>query len=146
MRMLSFFPIAGVTAKLCLVVSAVSAQDLSGELIFFHTPTGNIHCMIDQGENPGVRCDLLQVEPSFTDRPSDCDLDWGDSFWIGPEEDSGSLVCHGDTVADPLGAVLDYGQVARGGGVVCVSAKTGLTCQTAEGHGFFLSRKEQKVF
>ena len=42
--------------------------------------------------------------------------------------------------------VLDYGGSLSYGGIACLSAKSGITCQNAEGHGFFLSRKQQKLF
>jgi hypothetical protein len=56
------------------------------------------------------------------------------------------LVCHGDTVDDPEAEVLDYGSTLTFGGITCTSAKAGMTCQNAAGHGFTLSRKLQSLF
>ena len=119
---------------------------LAEELTFFQSPTGNIGCMAIVREISEIRCDLRQLTPSFTRRPADCDLDWGDSFAIGANDRKGSLVCHGDTVFDQNAAVLDYGLNAAFGPFTCTSAKTGMTCTNASGQGFSIARASQSVF
>ena len=120
---------------------------LAEELTFFQSPTGNIGCLaIVGGEDDEVRCDLRQLTASFTRPPAECDLDWGDSFAIGANDRKGSLVCHGDTVFDQNAAVLDYGLNASFGPFTCTSAKTGMTCTNASGHGFSIARASQSVF
>ena len=116
------------------------------QLVFFRSPTGNIACLFAVGQVTEVRCDMLQLNRSFTTPPKDCDLEWGDSFSVAEGERRGGLVCHGDTVNDPSAQMLDYGSSLSYGGIACLSAKSGVTCQNADGHGFFLSRKQQKVF
>lgn len=116
------------------------------KLVFFRSPTGNISCLFDVGEVTEVRCDMAQLNRSFTTPPEDCDLDWGDSFAVAEGDRRGQLFCHGDTVVDPEAEVLDYGSSLSFGGIACLSAKTGITCQNADGHGFSLSRKQQKLF
>ncbi|MBI1172196.1 hypothetical protein GC209_12405 [bacterium] len=123
-----------------------TASTASDRLVSFRSPTGNIGCLFDVGAVTEVRCDITQLNRSFTRRPEDCDLDWGDSFAVAGGDGFGRLVCHGDTVADPGAEVLDYGSSLSYGGVVCVSAKTGVTCQNAKGHGFTLARRLQRVF
>jgi hypothetical protein len=41
---------------------------------------------------------------------------------------------------------LGYGRRYTWRGITCVSATTGLTCRNASGHGFFLSRRRQRIF
>ena len=119
---------------------------VADEFTFFQSPTGNIGCLAIVGEISEIRCDLRQLTASFTRRPADCDLDWGDSFAIGANDRKGSLVCHGDTVFDQNAAVLDYGLNASFGPFTCTSAKTGMTCSNDLGHGFSVARAKQSVF
>jgi hypothetical protein len=111
----------------------------------FQSPSGNIFCTIETGEYSGVRCDMVDLTPSFTKRPADCDLDWGSSFYV-EATGKGGLGCHGDTVILPRARVLDYGDSVDAGPYTCTSVKTGMTCMNAEGHGFTLSRAKQEVF
>jgi hypothetical protein len=61
-------------------------------------------------------------------------------------EGSGTRVCYGDTVLDKTLPVLAYGEVWQRGGFICKSEQTGITCFTANRHGFSLSRAKQEVF
>ena len=125
--------------------SAAPSDNVAQELHFFRSPTGNVSCLFALGNRVEVRCDLAQLNRSFTTPPKDCDLDWGDSFAIGATG-RGALVCHGDTVADPAAEVLDYGSTLSHSGITCTSEKSGMTCQNAAGHGFSVARKMQTVF
>jgi hypothetical protein len=58
----------------------------------------------------------------------------------------GELLCVGDTVQDPGNPVLPYGEAVSLGGISCVSAKNGMTCTNAEGHGFSVAKAKQKLF
>ncbi|MGV8987395.1 MAG: DUF6636 domain-containing protein [Cypionkella sp.] len=126
--------------------AASQAADAGERLVFFHSPTGNISCLFDVARVVNVRCDMAQLNRSFTTPPDDCDLEWGDSFSVAEGDRRGGLICHGDTVADPSAEVLDYGSTLSFGEVSCVSVRTGMTCQNAKGHGFALSRKSQSLF
>jgi hypothetical protein len=55
-------------------------------------------------------------------------------------------ICAGDTVMDPNAAVLDYGHSVVSDGITCTSAKSGMTCKNAEGHGFTVARAKQQAF
>lgn len=138
--------LTGMAGVLGLVLGGGGGAVAQDDLLFFQTPSGNIHCMIDSGDFAGVRCDILQFRASFRQRPADCDLEWGDSFWIGPADGRGDLVCHGDTVATPDAAVLGYGATIGKSGIACRSEKSGLTCANTSGHGFFLSKASQQIF
>jgi hypothetical protein len=119
-----------------------AAQDY----VSFQSPTGNIHCAIytyDGGAE--ARCDLIELVQSYTKRPTGCDLDWGSAFAVG-QAGKGVLACVGDTAVNPGSPVLPYGEAMSVGGISCVSAKTGMTCTNAEGHGFSVAKAKQKLF
>lgn len=129
-------------ACLSLCASPAIAQDY----IAFQSPSGNIHCVIWGGEYAGARCDMMELTPSFSKAPADCDLDWGASFAVDPLGDRGYLACVGDTVADPSGLLLDYDQEISIVGITCVSQKSGMTCTNALGHGFTIAKAKQTLF
>jgi hypothetical protein len=126
---------------LLLIAPAAQAQDY----VAFRSPTGNINCAIFLGDWPGVRCDLLEYQPSFTSPPPGCDLDWGGSFSVGPSG-RGELGCVGDTVFDPNAQTLSYGRSIRMGPFTCTSQETGMTCTNATGGGFSVARGRQIIF
>ena len=130
-----------VVASLMLA-SPGAAEDFIG----FQSPTGNIHCaMYIFDGRAEARCDLREYTPSYTRRPAGCDLDWGMAFALGASG-KGVLACVGDTVQDRRNPVLPYGEAVSLGGISCVSAKTGMTCTNAEGHGFSVAKAKQKLF
>ncbi|SOE18142.1 hypothetical protein SAMN05877838_3058 [Hoeflea halophila] len=130
---------AGVACAFVVASASAFAQDIS-----FRSPTGNIHCMILSGADIGARCDLLDFAQSYP-RPADCDLDWGFAFAVGATG-AGQPICAGDTIIDPNAPVLDYGHSVTGNGITCTSARTGVTCVNAKGHGFTVARSTQKAF
>jgi len=132
--------------KLALLLILLATPALADDFIYFHSPTGNIHCMLMQGDYNGVRCDMQTLTQSFPVRPRDCDLDWGDAFEIGLNDRKGAVVCHGDTVMTPDSMVLGYGASVSLGDFTCSSEKTGVTCTNARAHGFTLSKASQKLF
>ena len=125
-----------------ILAGPAAADDYYG----FQSPTGNIHCaMYTFNGTAEARCDLREYTPSYTKRPTGCDLDWGMAFAVGASG-RGVLACVGDTVQDPGNPVLPYGEAVSLGGISCVSAKTGMTCTNAEGHGFNVRKAQQKLF
>jgi hypothetical protein len=131
--------------KLAPLLILLASPALADDFIFFHSPTGNINCMLASGDYAGARCDMREFTPSFRNRPADCDLEWGDAFEVGVTG-RGSLSCHGDTVIDPGSMELGYGASATLGDFTCTSLKTGMTCTNARGHGFAISKAAQKLF
>ncbi len=127
---------------LILLAGPAAAQDY----VTFQTPSANITCGMFADDYPGVRCDMATLTPSFRQRPKDCDLEWGSSFWIGAGDRSGEVACVGDVVASPPFQVLPYGQSVTFGGVTCRSEQSGLTCTNGSGHGFTLSRAQQRLY
>jgi hypothetical protein len=127
---------------LLISVAPAAAQDYTA----FQSPTGNIHCSIYSGEFAGARCDVVELNPSYTRRPADCDLEYGSAFYIDPGARKGGVACVGDTIIDPRSAVLGYGGSISLGGITCTSAQSGMTCVNAAGHGFKVARSQQSVF
>jgi len=131
-----------LTAGLLLAAGPGLAEDI----VMFQAPSGNIHCMMIDGEYAETRCDIRDFTPSFTDRPADCEGDWGDSLGISPGDRRGRTICHGDTVMMRENPVMGYGNRMQHGGMECEVEKQGVTCFNAEGHGFSISRAQQAVF
>ena len=135
----------------CLVLGltvGAAAASASGGIQFIRTPSKNIGCVYSPaaaGQKAALRCDIRSgIKPTPT-RPKGCDLDFGDSFELGPTGRA-ILVCHGDTALDPHARVLAYGKTWRAGPVVCASSTAGLRCKNGSGHGFFLSREHSYRF
>ena len=88
---------------------------------------------------------LREYAPSYTKAPPNCEYDWGMSFAVDATG-KGYLACVSDSMVDPGNPVLPYGQAVSLGGISCVSAKTGMTCTNAAGHGFSVAKARQKLF
>ncbi len=131
-----------ILAVLLLVATPVQATDVT----LFESPSGNIACMLAEGEGNWASCEIADFVPSFTQRPADCDLDWGHMFTILAGAEGAILDCAGDTLRGNESQVLDYGQSITGGSVTCRSERAGMLCENSEGHGFRLSRNLQSVF
>ena len=133
--------------RLLAVLLAISAGPaLADDYIAFQSPTGNIHCGLYEGDGgASVRCDLMQLTPTYRTAPAGCEFDWGSSFGLDARG-TGYLACVSDAVADPGNPVLGYGQAVSLGGISCVSAKTGMTCTNADGHGFSIAKAQQRLY
>ncbi|MFT3988261.1 DUF6636 domain-containing protein [Aestuariivirga sp.] len=135
--------LCGAVIVLLIGGAAVAIADQAN----FKSPSGNIFCSyFDYDGPPEVRCDILNSTRSFRKPPSDCDLEWGDSFAVSATAKRGEVVCHGDTVMTPDAAPLPYNRSFQQGGITCTSSMKGLACVNAKGHGFFVSRAKQQVF
>ncbi len=125
---------------------ALTQPALADDYYGFKSPTGNIHCAVyTWAGGAEARCDLIDLTPSYTKAPAGCDLDWGFAFVVG-KTGKGALGCVGDTTIDKANPVLPYGEAVSMGGISCVSAKTGISCTNAQGHGFNVRKAQQKLF
>lgn len=109
----------------------------------FQSPSGNIGCVLSDGE---ARCDAAKHSWAAP-RPADCPAgsDAGQGLYVGAAGEAG-VVCAGDTTLDDSAPVLAYGTAAEGGGTVCVSRRAGLTCTNGDGHGFTIGAQAYKLF
>lgn len=128
----------------CVMLGAGPA--LADDYLVFHAPSKNILCAISTGEYAEVRCDMMQLTPSYTKPPADCEFDWGSSFAVGLESRKGYLACVSDAIANDMGVELGYGQSLRLGGFTCSSEKSGLSCTNPAGHGFTISKAKQRLY
>jgi hypothetical protein len=143
MRGLSFAVVTGLAAG--PVAGVASGPALADDIVFFRSPSGNIHCLIATGDFAAARCDLREATLSYPVPPADCDLEWGLSFEVGPTG-RGTPACVGDTVQSPTSIVLGYGDSLSLGGLTCRSERSGMTCTNAAGHGFAVAKASQRVF
>jgi len=117
----------------------------------FVLPSGNIGCAVTPNDmsgdgKPTVFCSVRSgvsdnrwVKDSCLS-PSDWQYRLDSSFRV-------SETCDPITAAAPRGSpTLAYGKSMSFGGVKCASASAGLTCENADGSGFFVSRQTQKSF
>lgn len=139
------FAMACRYAIIGIVALASAAPAIGQDFITFQSPSGNIHCYIATDEFAEARCDIIDFIPSFHTAPKDCELDWGNAFFVEPKG-RGILGCVGDTTINPTAPVLEYGQEIRAKGFTCRSETSGMTCTNATGGGFAVSRASQCLF
>lgn len=133
--------LASLIAVAALLATATSALALTA----FATPSRNIGCIGDRTE---VRCDIRSFSFIPPKRPANCQLEWGDSYFVRPTG-RGKGSCHGDTTLPVPGQkvrILKYGTSIRFGKITCTSRTAGLTCHNEDAHGFFLSRGKLRLF
>ncbi|MFN3265447.1 MAG: DUF6636 domain-containing protein [Deinococcales bacterium] len=135
-----------VCMGLLFALGLVQAQGFE-ELGSFKTPSGNIYCLAyrDRLANKAeLQCEVRTVTAKIPPKPKDCQLDWGQRFYL-PERGAAERVCHGDTIVGNY-KVLGYGQTWRVGGFSCNSSTVRLRCVNRSGRGFELSRAVQRFF
>src|SRR4029079_9724311 len=94
----------------------------------------------------GAVCEVKNETFEPPAKPSDCDLDYGTMIHV-ERGARAEFSCHGDTgFGFPL-PVLAYGDSVSNGTVTCTSARSGMSCSTADGsHGFELSRASYGLY
>ena len=112
--------------------------------IGFKTPSGNITC-VQWKEGSGIRCDLAVTEKISIPKPKDCYQVWGQAFELEPQGKP-KAGCVGDSIGVVQVPELPYGQKWQKNGFTCEADKTQLRCTNSEGHGWSLSKKNQKLF
>lgn len=131
--------------KLVLVAAllmALGAAAPASAATFFHSPSGNIRCMIER--TSFTRCDISDRDWSPPAKPKSCEFDWGNSLLVGLRG-RGHFICVSDAV--DRGRTLGYGQSIRRGRFRCRSRVTGMRCvNVRNGHGFALSRQRAQRF
>ncbi len=127
-----------------LALALVPASASAAEFRFFHTPSGNIHCLFLKAQgHESLRCDVYNAINSPPAQPASCELDYGFSFGLRPSGKARRL-CVSDAVN--AGRVVPYGSSIERYGMRCKSRTTGLTCRNRSGHGFKLAIERQRLF
>jgi len=132
--------------KLLLPLVLLASPAAAQEFLQFQSPTGNIHCYIATGDYAEARCDMIDLTPTFTRPPPNCEQDWGNAFTVGLRARKGELACVGDTAINRDSVVVGYGKTITLGGFDCSSEKTGMTCTNPAGHGFSIAKARQRLF
>jgi hypothetical protein len=139
-RALAFAAVAATGTA--LLIPAGSGAAITG-LVGFMSPSRNIGCYMDTSQ---VRCDARSHTWQFA-RPRNCPsfTDYGQGLFVTRRSSRGGVVCAGDTA---LGGklILRYGHSISRGTIRCSSARAGITCRNAKGHGFFIARSTYRLF
>jgi hypothetical protein len=124
------------------LITALAAAAPASAATFFHSPSGNIRCVIDG--TSFTRCDITHRDWSPPPQPQSCNFDWGNTLQVGLRG-RGRFRCVSDAV-DP-GRTLDYGKSIKRGRFRCRSRMSGIRCvNVRNGHGFALSRQRVRRF
>ena len=127
---------------LAVVAGALSAAPGASAAVSFHSPSGNIRCVI--AARIYTRCDITQRDWRPPPKPRSCDFDWGNTLEVR-KRGRGRFGCVSDAVN--AGRVLRYGESIARGRFRCRSRRTGMRCvNTRNGHGFALSRERVRRF
>ena len=125
-----------------VVLGALAAAGPASAAVSFHSPSGNIRCVI--AAKIYTRCDITQRDWRPPPKPRMCEFDWGNTLEVGVRG-RGRFGCVSDAI-DP-GRQLSYGDVIQRGRFRCRSRRSGMRCvNTRNGHGFALSRERVRRF
>jgi hypothetical protein len=134
-------------ASLCLAVFAVllgpASPAAADTLRFFHSPSGNIDCLVSDGY---ARCDIRAHTFKTPKRPAGCELDWGFAVTVRATNRRGRFACVGDTVRAPKARSLAYGRSIGVGRVRCTSRTDGIRCTNRFRRGFLIGRTAYRLF
>ena len=113
---------------------------------FFQTPSGNDRLLLSKSLlRRTCRCDIERAGSHSRRGRRSCDLDWGDSLNAGEDGPGEARLPrrHGRRSLREGAAVRDDVDAGR---FRCDVRTTGLTCENAVDHGFFLSRQSWRRF
>ncbi len=118
---------------------AAAATTLPG----FHSPSGNIRCLLLAGKPANLLCNIGQA--SYTKQLQTQCMAGASVDWHGfmlPAARKATPNCSGGILYTqrPVYVNLAYGTSWSRGGFTCDSRLSGVTCRSAHGHGLFLSR------
>jgi hypothetical protein len=129
-------------AAVATVLGALLAAGPASAAVSFHSPSGNIRCLI--AAKTYTRCDVTHRDWRPPPKPRSCEFDWGNTLEVGLRG-RGRFGCVSDAI-DP-GRVLAYGESIARGRFRCRSRRSGMRCtNTRNGHGFALSRERVRRF
>ena len=121
---------------------ALAAPPAAADGFGFRTPSGNIYCN-GMTTTPEIACVIVERDPGSA--PIDCPA--GRQLEVAmAERGRVTARCGGPGRASTYTDVAAYGVTGRFGRIECRSEQTGFTCTNADGHGFSLSRRSQRVF
>jgi hypothetical protein len=136
---------------LATMTTATAASRVAGKVAAFKTPSGNIICTYTLARNwpAEVECGIYSGLVGARVIPCSPGDPVTDRVALLSHGKASRVLCAGDPGPFSYRAdapVLAYGRTWRGGGLSCGSARTGLTCRSLSGHGFFLSREAWRLY
>jgi hypothetical protein len=142
----------GFVTAFAALAFASSAFAAKTPLPAFHSPTGNITCLLPTSVPATLRCAIGEAAFAKTLQNfcvKGAGLDWH-GFELGATRKAGPT-CSGGILYDPATQTpryvnLPYGTTWRHGVFACVSAVTGITCRDRTGHGIFISRQSWRAW
>ncbi len=135
-----------------LAVGLVGAAGAQGGTVVrgFRSPTGNISCAL-VATPATLFCSITQSSyrlrlQARCMRPDGSGVDWH-GFELGAVR-KGAVTCSGGALVmgDVRYTTAAYGTTWRRGPFRCASARTGVRCHSASGHGLFVSRATWRVW
>ena len=93
--------------------------------------------------SPFREAELSPAQP----KPADCELSWEAAFVL-PFKGKAEIrwTCRGDTDFGTPNTAFAVGDKVSGSGWQCERGEESVTCKNGDGHGFVISRAEQKTF
>jgi hypothetical protein len=137
----------GVCLVITALVAGAAAQSRAGQLRIarFQLPSRNIGCGYLPRSSSGaasLRCDILSgLQPAPRRH---CMFDWTGLELAARAR--ARATCAGDTIYSRGAPILRYGRSWRRGPFTCTSRRTGVTCRSTAGHGFFLARNRWRTY
>ena len=139
----------GPLIRTILLLALIAAgPPASAEIWIIATRANNIHCEVgDDPQKAGLMCNIFRrVGPPAQAKPEDCTASWGHAYYIS-ERGPVQMLCFEKWSNDwPGNGKFKDAEAANFGGIACKATRNTLECSNLDGHGFFLSRKVQKVF
>ncbi len=124
-------------------------QSAYAEPAYIHTRANNIQCVYGDDPNfASMMCALTRRNgPLAQPKPDDCDKTWGLSYYLeerGPVE----MLCLNKWTSNwPGNGKFEVGAPTQADAAIsCKATRNTLTCTNSDGHGFYLSRREQRLF
>lgn len=122
------------------------------EPVYVHTRANNIQCVYgDDPDYASMSCGLTRRSgPLAQPRPGDCDLTWGLNYYL-EERGAAQMVCSNKWTSNwPGNLKFEPAEAQVGGnstfGIDCQATRNTLKCTNRDGHGFYLSRRDQQLF
>ena len=127
---------------LCLVTTATG---VAAEGYGFRTPSGNIYCN-GSVEADEISCSIVDRSgPPAAPDTGACTAVWGHHVQLD-RTGQARVICGTVPQKSTYTDIAPYGVSDSFGGINCRSETTGLQCTNADGHGFLLSRSQQRVW
>jgi hypothetical protein len=138
-------PSATTPAPVVTTAPPTSPAVVAGGTRWFRSPSGNIHCAI---EDTAAVCEIREYTYKPPPEPSTCEFDWGQTVAVTTKpRPEAAFQCVSDSVYSDKATALAYGATVTHNGFSCASRQDGIQCtHVASGRGFVLGRASYELF